>query len=326
MFALVAPLRDADPLFLGVLGVAGLAVASLVLALRYVLSPPRKDIVEDRLRRAVTQNPAENDPFHAPREGRDAGASALAPIARVAQPTNEEELGRLRAKLAQGGVRSERAVAQFLAAKVLLGFGVAGVFLTLNAMWPLEFLHAAFFTIASMALGFYLPTFWLRSRIQERQKEINKSLPNALDLLVTCVEAGLGLEAAINRVADEIKLTSPTLAQEFQQTAFEMRAGSGRGDAFKRLAERTGLDDLHSLSAVISQTQIFGTSIADSLRVQSESMRIRRMNLAEERAAAAGVKMTIPLVLFITPSLFAVLLGPAVVQIFREFIQGVGNG
>lgn len=316
---------DADPLFLAVLGAAALGAVSLVLALRYMMGPPREDAVDRRLRRAVTQGPAADDAASAPREpGRDVG-SALDPIASVAKPADEAELGRLRAQLSAGGLRSERAVAQFLAAKVLLGFGFAGAFLAINALWPFDFLYAAFFTVAAMALGFYLPTFWLRSRTKERQKEINRAVPNALDLLVTCVEGGLGLESAINRVADEIRLTSPLLAHELQQAALEMRAGAGRGDAFRRLSERTGVEDLRSLSAVISQTQTFGTSIADSLRVQSESMRVRRMNHAEERAAAAGVKMTIPLVLFITPSLFAVLLGPAALQIYREFIQGGGG-
>jgi tight adherence protein C len=319
---LLTQILDGDLLYIAVLVAAGAGAASLFLGIRY-LATPRADVVQERLRRAVTHGPNLDRAFI---DADDRGVSVLAPIARVAQPGDEAELGRLRAKLAHAGLRGERVLINYLAAKVLLGLGCAGAFLWFNAVRPQELLNAAFFTISSMALGYYLPTFWLMSKIKERQQELNKAIPNALDLLVTCVEAGLGIEAALNRVADELMLTSPLLARELAQTSLEIRAGASRGDAFRRLAERTGVEELRSLSAVIIQTQIFGTSIADSLRIQAESMRIRRMHRAEERGAAAGVKMTIPLVLCITPALFAVLLGPAMVQIYRQFIVGAGGG
>jgi tight adherence protein C len=143
---------------------------------------------------------------------------------------------------------------------------------------------------------------------------------------VTCVEAGLGLEQAIVRVTAELKLAAPLLARELEQTELEIRAGMSRGDAFRRMADRTGVEELRNLSAVIIQTQLFGTSIARSLRVKSESMRVRRMQIAEERAAAASVKMTVPLVLCIAPALFAVLLGPAVVTFVRELFPTLSGG
>jgi tight adherence protein C len=315
----LSELLGGDWLYLAVLGMTSVGAVLLVVSARYLMGAPRVDPVQERLQRAITGRAA--GAIHPPagREGHRKG-SPLASIARVATPTDARELGRLRAKLSHAGLRTERALVNYLASKVLLGLLLAGLFLWFNAVRPLETLYALFFTIASMTAGFYLPTLRLMSQIQTRQKEINQAIPNALDLLVTCVEAGLGLEAAINRVAEEIRLFSPLLADELTQTSLEMQAGATRAEAFRRLAERTGVEELQSLSAVIVQTQIFGTSIAESLRIQAESMRVRRMNVAEERAAEAGVKMSIPLVLCITPSLFSVLLGPAVVQIYRNLL------
>ena len=139
-----------------------------------------------------------------------------------------------------------------------------------------------------------------------------------MDLLVTCVEAGLGLDAALARVADEIRLASPLLAQELNLTFLEIQAGIARRDAFRRLSERTGVEDLRQLSAVLTQTEMFGTSIAKALRVHADGMRIKRMQRAEERAASVGVKMTLPLILCILPSLIAVVLGPAMVSMIEQ--------
>jgi tight adherence protein C len=146
-----------------------------------------------------------------------------------------------------------------------------------------------------------------------------------MDLMVTCVEAGLGIDAAMARVADEIGLASPLLGAELNLTFLEVQAGVSRPDAFRRLAERTGVEDLRSLSAMLIQTELFGTSVARALRVHAEGMRVRRMQRAEERAAMVGVKMTIPLVLFILPSLISVLLGPAIVSIFETLFTNGGG-
>jgi tight adherence protein C len=151
--------------------------------------------------------------------------------------------------------------------------------------------------------------------------EIERSLPDAIDLLVTCVEAGLGLDAALSRVAEEITLAAPLLAAELKVTFLEIQASIPRRDAFRRLSERTGVEDLRQLSAVLTQTEMFGTSIARALRVHSEGMRIRRMQRAEEKAAMVGVKMTLPLILCILPTLMAVVLGPAVATIMTKIIQ-----
>ena len=315
---------DLDIVYVVALAVACAAGIAFVAALNY-LATSRRDLMRERLNRVLGTTVAEEGSGLA--RGKRAGwEAALEPIARVARPDNPRELGRLRNRLAHAGLRSERALIVYLVTKVVAGVGLAVGFLVINYAWPQPAVYAALYTIVCTALGFYAPSLWLMSRIHERQREINHGLPNALDLLVTCVEAGLGLEAAIQRVAGELTLGAPLLAHELEQTELEMRAGMSRGDAFRRMAERTGVEELRNLSAIIIQTQIFGTSIAKSLRIQSDAIRVRRMQFAEERAAAASVKMTVPLILCIAPALFAVLLGPAVVKIARELLPTLSGG
>ena len=251
--------------------------------------------------------------------GRALFDSALKPFAAVARPTKEEELGHLQSRLGYAGYRSERAELVYLGAKVILGLVFAGGVIWFNAArpQPLQFTLFLLLVVIGMTVGFYLPNAWLQRRIEARQAKINRALPDSLDLLVTCVDSGLGLDASMNRVAEEMALSAPLLSQEIQQAALEIRAGSSRGDAFRRLAGRTGVEDIRNLSSIIVQTEVFGTAIAKALRIMAEGMRVRRMQRAEEKAAQVGVKMTIPLVVCILPALFCVLIGPAVVQIIR---------
>jgi tight adherence protein C len=171
------------------------------------------------------------------------------------------------------------------------------------------------------AAAFFLPNLWLASLRKRRKANLRRGLPDAMDLLVTCVEAGLGLDAALARVAAELKLVAPLLAAELNMTFLETKAGISRREAFKRLSERTGVDDLRQLAAVLAQTEIFGTSIARALRVHGDGMRIIRMQHAERKAAMVGVKMTFPLVLCILPVLVAVVLGPAIVTIAESLVE-----
>jgi tight adherence protein C len=320
-------LFDIDLTYAVTLAVAFGAAVAFVLGIRYVAVSGR-DVVRDRLRRTLGLVPLPTATAGAEltRRTRASWEVALEPIARVARPASERELGRLRSRLSHAGLRSERALVGYLGAKALFGIGFALGFLTVNSFWPQPPTYAALCTIASTALGFYAPSLWLVGRISERRRQIDHALPDALDLLVTCVEAGLGLEAAIQRVAGELDLGAPLLARELEQTELEMRAGVSRGVAFRRMADRTGVEELRNLSAIIIQTQIFGTSIAKSLRIQADAIRVRRMQLAEERAAAASVKMTVPLVLCIAPALFAVLIGPAVVKIVRILLPTLSGG
>jgi tight adherence protein C len=297
-----------------------IAVVSVLLALRKAFSQGRK--VVNRLERTV-----------GPREqsGRPTGqeesffAQLLRPIAWIAKPSKAEAMGRLKQTLVQAGLRGPRALEVFLAAKLVLAVVLTVGFLQLNAHmkrhleFPMDMVLAFWVCIAA----FYLPHFWLRSKAQARQVLISNALPDTMDLMVTCVEAGLGLDSAIFRVAQEISVASPVLGSELNLTYLEIQAGIPRADAFRRLADRTGVEDLRSLSATLIQTDVFGTSIARALRVHGDGMRVRRMQLAEEKTAMVGVKMTFPLILFILPSLIAVIMGPAVVSILNNVINRV---
>lgn len=248
-------------------------------------------------------------------------ARLLRPFAFLAKPTKSEELSRAKLNLTRAGYRGENALEIFLGLKLFLAPLFTIAFLEVNTQLPspLEFPVDIVVAIWICGVTFFAPNLWLNSKIKERQRGIERALPDAMDLLVTCVEAGLGLDAAMARVSQEMGLSSPLLADELNQTFLEVQAGVPRADSFRRLAERTGVEDLRSLSAMLIQTDIFGTSVARALRVHSEGMRIKRMQRAEEKAAMVSVKMTIPLVLCILPSLIAVVMGPAIVMISKSF-------
>jgi tight adherence protein C len=249
-------------------------------------------------------------------------ARGLAPIARLAMPTGDDELSQVRRRLIQAGFRSPQALPAYLAAKVLLALLPVAVLLWVNAarVTPVPWLGA--WAVGVAAAGFYLPTVALRERVKSRQTLIGRGLPDTLDLMVTCVEAGLGLDAAVQRVAGEVQLAHRVLAEELTLTFLEVKAGVRRTDAFRRLADRTGVPDLKVLAATLNQTDLFGTSVAKALRIQAEGMRVRRMQKAEERAAVLSVKMTVPLVVCFLPALMAVLIGPAWVNISSYFFGG----
>jgi tight adherence protein C len=174
---------------------------------------------------------------------------------------------------------------------------------------------------APILLGFYLPNLVLNHQIKSRQKKINEGLPDALDLLVVCVEAGLGLNSAITRVADDCKVNNPVLSQEFYVLNLEILAGLDREQALRNLAERTGVEDLSTLCAILIQADRFGTSIATALRVQSDTLRTNRRQKLEEKAAQVAVKLIFPLLLFIFPALMVVIIGPAIVQVMENLIK-----
>lgn len=244
----------------------------------------------------------------------------LSPLAKLARPVGDGELSALRASLAQAGFRGPQALQVFLASRVLAAVACMAGILWANALrlQPLPMLPA--WVLGFAAAGLFLPNLWLGARVKSRRLAVDRGLPDALDLMVTCVEAGLGLDAAIQRVAGEIVLAHRLLAEELGLTFLEVKAGVPRTDAFRRLANRTGVQDLKTLAATLTQTDLFGTSVATALRVQAEGMRVRRMQKAEERAAVLSVKMTIPLVVCFLPALMVALTGPAIVNIAVNFV------
>lgn len=242
---------------------------------------------------------------------------------RIAKPKSEEELALLQKPLGRVGYRNPNAPRIFWGVKVLLTVLLPALFLTVKPLLNQELTPLAVtLMLALLALaGFYLPNLWLHHKIAARQEKIMEGFPDALDLLVICVEAGMGMDQAINRVGEEMKLTCLPIAEEFKTVNMEMRIGRSRREALKNLAERTGLDDVGSLVTLLIQTDQFGTSIAQALRVHSDTLRVQRRQRAEEKAAKLPLKLLFPLIFFIFPSLFVVLMGPAVIQIFHAIIQ-----
>ncbi len=227
----------------------------------------------------------------------------------------------LKKKLIRAGHYGERAITNFIFIKVatpiLLPLLVFPILLNVkisDAFRPL-------LIYAPIGLGFYLPNFILKLQIQSRQKKISEGLPDALDLLVVCVEAGLGLNAAMKRVADDFKVGNPVLSQEFNVLNLEILAGLDRETALRNLSERTGVEDLSNLCAILIQADRFGTSIATALRVQSDTMRTKRRQRLEEKAAQTPVKLIFPLLLFIFPALMVVILGPAIIRVMETIIK-----
>jgi tight adherence protein C len=248
-------------------------------------------------------------------------ARLLKPFSALAKPSKSDELSRARLNMIRAGLRGENSLEIFMGLKLFLAPLLTIGFLEANAnlSTPLEFPVDVVLAIWICGFVFFIPNIWLNGKIKERQQALERALPDAMDLLVTCVEAGLGLDAAMARVGQEMVLSSPILSEELNQTFLEVQAGIPRADSFRRLAERTGVEDLRSLSAMLIQTDIFGTSVARALRIHSDGMRVKRMQQAEEKAAMVSVKMTIPLVLCVLPSLIAIVMGPAIVMISQSF-------
>jgi tight adherence protein C len=235
-------------------------------------------------------------------------------------PQTELEQSELKIKLANAGFRSDSAVSVYLGLRfctllfTVLGLGIAlpqhG--LTLPALKPIVLFAGA---------GFYLPTVVLWFLRKKRQEEIFLSLPDALDLLVVCVESGLGLDAAMRKVCDEMKDHAKVISEELSLANFQLQMGRPRREVLHDLGVRTGVDDVRSLAAILIQADRFGSSIAQALHVQSDSMRTRRKQLAEEKAAKTAVQLIFPLVLFIFPGIFVVLVGPAAISIMNTMMK-----
>ncbi len=245
---------------------------------------------------------------------------ALAPaLAKLVKPKSAREQVRLKIKLANAGHRSSDALVFFLVSKIAMGFGLMVLFLFLTGLGgkglPVIFGAGA----VGVGVGFMLPDLWLHYAIKSRQEKITYSLPDCLDLLVICVESGLGLEAAMSRVSQEMVRTHPELAEEFLLTQQETRLGISRSEALANLATRIGTSEVKSLTGFFIQTEKFGTSIAKTLRIYARAVRLKRRQKAEERAGKTAVKLVLPLVLFILPATFVVLVGPAVYRLINAF-------
>lgn len=314
IFALVG-FQELVPLFVFAALVAGIFALLSMLSSRNSRAQERLERISRPASLAEIEDPKlKKDRF----QGMVETAKALSgPL----MPQTELEQSQLKIRLANAGFRSDSAVAVYLGLRVavLIGFLLLGLAIFLprygfkaDALKPL---------ILFGGVGFYLPSVVLWFLRKSRQDAIFLALPDALDLLVVCVESGLGLDAAMRKVCDEMKDHAKIIAEEFSLANFQLQMGRPRREVLHDLGVRTGVDDVRSLAAILIQADRFGSSIAQALRVQSDSMRTRRKQLAEEKAAKTAVQLIFPLVLFIFPGIFVVLVGPAAISIMKTMMN-----
>ncbi|HEY9065122.1 MAG TPA: type II secretion system F family protein [Burkholderiaceae bacterium] len=256
-------------------------------------------------------------------------ADLTRPISKLSMPEEGFEKSSIRLRFLHAGIRNASAAPAFFGIKTLLTLGLpllGFVMLTLSGS-PLKGNALLLAMLLLASIGYYGPNMVLSHLVMVRQREIFESFPDALDLMTVCVEAGLGTEAAMMRVADDLQFKSPALADEMRIVNLELRAGADRERALRNLAIRTGVEEVDSFVTMISQAERFGTSIAASLRIHAEMLRTRRRQRAEEAAAKIALKLLFPLIFCIFPSLMVVLMGPAMIQIYRVLLPTMaGNG
>jgi tight adherence protein C len=278
--------------------------SALVAAAAYALIPGRAVAIDRRLEElAATREDA------GPSKPRYQSLMGLMHRLGERAPKNPKEMGAVRARLTQAGFRRQEALTLFFGIRVAFALLMFGVLSTSVLIKP-----NITIALAGLGLGYILPGMVLARLAKRRAHRVRLSLADALDLLVVSVEAGLGLDAALTRVGAELAFAYPDLSDELRLVNLELRAGKPRAEALRNLAVRTGVDDLNSLTTMLIQTDKFGTSVAQSLRVYSETLRTKRRQRAEEAAAKTGVKMVFPLVFCIFPAIWIVTIGPAAIK------------
>jgi tight adherence protein C len=246
--------------------------------------------------------------------GASLGSNVMGQLDRLV-PRSQSELSVVQQRLVRAGYRNESVVKYFRGAKVL----VPALLCLIVASTGLSQFGGFFIYALALGLGFLAPDFWLGRQIASRQAKIRRGLPDVLDLIVICIEAGQSLDQATVRTAEELRKAHPAISDELGVVVLEQRAGRARADAWRQFAERTAVDTVRNLVSVLVQSEKFGTSVAKTLRVHSDTLRTQRRQKVEEEAAKTTVKLVFPLVLFIFPSLFVVTLGPAFIVIKESF-------
>lgn len=251
------------------------------------------------------------------------------PLSRLSAPDGDWENSRLRLRFINAGLRGGEARLLFYGAKTALPLAMAGLAYFLLRVTNQSYgVTLLFYVLLAALIGVYLPNFVLWMFVRRRKRDIFENFPDAADLMLVCMEAGLGLDSALTKVADEVKHKSVPLAEELHLTNLEMRAGATRDKALHDLALRTGVEEVGTFASMLTQADKFGTSIGDSLRVFSDDLRYKRQVRAEEQAAKVPTKMLFPLVFFIFPSIIMVIMGPAAIQIIRTImpmLNGTSN-
>ncbi len=318
--------------------IIGAAVVVGVVFIVLNLISNRNRMVDDRMKRVMSARPGASQADLAP-PSEAGGMEKVQDLISKAQvfsgalmPKTELEQNVLKLRLANAGFRSEKAVSVYLGIKfltfVLLAVIPAFIIVPMK-LFPYSFdnlTNTLQWLLPFLVMGFYGPDIVLFYIKGNRQQQIFLTLPDALDLLVVCVESGLGLDAGMRRVCQEMKDHSKVICEELEIANFQLQMGRPRRDVLHDLGVRTGVDDMRSLAAILIQADRFGSSVAQALRVQSDSMRVRRRQLAEEKAAKTAVQMLFPLVLFIFPGIFVVLVGPAAITMVREMFPTMSGG
>ncbi len=322
MNALYRILENAD--YFAVLGLIFLSVTSAVAGVALILS--RREGAGPRLTRLLAPETvvAGKRPLLIQEESQGFVARVTKPLHKIIAPSKEATQKKLRLKLLQGGFRSRQAFRNFLALKVVLA-------VLLPALYLVRFVFQAA-TPQSLAIclllagcGFFLPNLALLQMVQKRQQRILRALPDALDLMLVCVEAGLGLNMTLKRVGDEIRPMCKDLSDEFYLTNLEFQAGMPKEECLKNMGLRTGVGELQALITILIQTNRLGTSLARTLRVHTDAMRTKRRQVAEEKAAKLAVKLVFPLIFCIFPAMFVVLIGPAAIRIAKNLLPALGG-
>lgn len=299
-------------------------VFAVAMAAMLLLSP---NPMQQRLQGMIgTPSPDENAPAQS--KWVEKIVRAATPLARLRLPDAGWEGSALRIRFMNAGFRDPRAPVLFFAAKAALAAALPLLLFFYFTVQAGEVRHELVFAFLflSAGIGYYAPNLILANITTRRKQEIFEAFPDALDLLIVCVEAGLGMDAALQRVADEMRLKSAALADELTLVTLELRAGSSREQALRNLALRTGVEEVDTLVAMLIQADRFGTSTADSLRVHADSLRTKRRLKAEELAAKVALKLLFPLIFCIFPTLMLVLLGPAFIQISRVLLPTLTGG
>jgi len=296
------------------------ATAGVVVALVYALSPGDVSIATRLARIAGISAPVPEETKFADRQ-KERFRDTMANVGKLLPATPTAKASRVQLLMTRAGYRSPEALMAMRGVKILFPI----VTLTLMYFSRSYRFNIVLVPVVAVAVGYLIPDMWLTWRVSARQHQLRKALPDALDLLVICVEAGLGLDQALMKVSQDMKISHPALSEELQLVNMQMRVGKTRIDALRELAQRTGLPDLKTLVAMLIQTERFGTSVAQSLRVYSDDMRLKRRQRAEEMSAKTSVKMVPPLVFFIFPALMVVILGPAVITMMRTLGPAFGG-
>ncbi len=316
---LVNLLGPAGPL----LALGGLGIMLIVLALPTMLKRQKDPLERLKQQRVGTKV---DDPQRLRRGKASRGADKLERFAGYLEPKTAEELSATRMKLLRAGYHSKDSVRMFHFAQFALALGVLAVGLILAAIkasqQEMTTTTLVLYSVLPAAIGYYAPQYWVQRRIQSRQQQITEGFPDALDMMLVCVEAGQSLDQSIIRVGREARAGYPALAEEFEMVAHEVKAGKERSAVLRDMSERVGLPDITSFTTTLIQSSSFGTSIADALRIYSSEMRDKRVMRAEEKANTIPTKLTLGTMLFTVPPLLVILIGPSLYKFGATFTGG----